>query len=86
MALQDGKVTTIVEAIEKYLAEKQLSNNQISSFGSDGAAVMIGRHGGVSTLLQQQNINLLSVHCICHRLALAASQAAAEIDYVKKSN
>ena len=77
MALQDGKATTIIEAIEKCLDEKQLSLNQVSSFGSDGAAVMIGRHGGVSALLQCKNPNLLSVHCICHRLALAVSQAAA---------
>ena len=45
---------------------------------------MIERRAGVSTLLKHQNPNLLSVHCICHRLALAASQAAAEITYVKK--
>ena len=85
MSLQDGKATSIVEALESYLTQKLLSLNQVSSFGSDGAAVMIGRHAGVSTLLKRQNICLLSVHCICHWLALAASQAAAEIIHVKKS-
>ena len=78
VALQDGKSPTIVEAIESWLTQKLLSVNNVSSFGSDGAAAMI------AGVLQRQNPNLLSVHCICHQLALAASQAAAEITYVKK--
>ena len=51
---------------------------------SDGAAVMIGYRTGVSTLLQHQKPNLLSVHCTYQRLPLAAAQATAEITYVKK--
>ena len=84
VSLQDGKAASIMAAIESYFTQNLLSINQVSSFGSDGAAVMIGCHTGVSTLFQRQNSNLLSINCICHRLALASSQAAAEITYVKK--
>ena len=33
---------------------------------------MIGRNRGVSTQLKALNPALINIHCICHRLALAA--------------
>ena len=66
--IDDGKATTIVDAITSYLQSSGLDLNNISYFGSDGASVMLGRHGGVATLLRSQNNEMISVHCICHRL------------------
>ena len=82
--LDDGKANTIVAAISDYLKEVDISLSHVSSFGSDGAAVMIGRNSGVSTQLKALNPALISIHCICHRLALAAAQAAGEITYLNK--
>ena len=82
--LDDGKANTIVAAITDYLKEIDISISQLSSFGSDGAAVMIGRNTGVSTQLKILNPALINVHCICHRLALASAQAAGEITYLQK--
>ena len=45
---------------------------------------MIGRNSGVSTQLKALNPALINIHCICHRLALAAAQAAGEITYLNK--
>ena len=46
---------------------------------------MIGaRRGVASTLLKQTCPWLISKHCVAHRLALAASQAADEVAYVGK--
>ncbi len=52
----------------------------MSSFGSDGASVMIGCRNGVATKLLPYDEQMLSVHCICHRLALASGQAAYRIE------
>lgn len=45
---------------------------------------MNGRHAGVATLLRSKKRQMIAVHCICHRLALANAQASNEISYLKK--
>lgn len=82
--LADGKAPTIVDAITTYLTSVDLGIDTMSSFGSDGASVMTGRHAGVATLLRSKNVQMIAVHCICHRLALASAQASNEIKYLKQ--
>lgn len=48
-------------------------------FGSDGAAVMTGRVSGVAARFKRRQPVLTSIHCIAHRLALAAGQARGKI-------
>ena len=51
----------------------------MSSFGSDGASVMTGRHAGVATLLHSKNSQMIAVHCILgHRTSLK------HVSYIKK--
>eukprot|EP00733_Pompholyxophrys_punicea_P001252 Pompholyxophrys_punicea_v1_NODE_581_length_1653_cov_12.396120.p1 type:complete len:229 gc:universal NODE_581_length_1653_cov_12.396120:869-1555(+) len=52
-------------------------------FGSDGASAMIGCNNGVAAQLKRKNPTMISVHCICHREALACEDAVDEIDYLK---
>ena len=52
---------------------------KLAGFGSDGASVMTGRHSGVGVRLQDSVPSLVSVHCIAHKLALAASGAASHV-------
>ena len=61
-----------------------LEMQHLCGLGSDGAAVMLGIRGGVSKLLKDQVPFLVANHCIAHRLALAAGQAANEITYLKR--
>lgn len=61
-----------------------LKFEQITSFGSDSASVMNGRHAGIATLLRSKNNQMIAVHCICYRLALATAQASNESSYLKK--
>ena len=56
--LDDGKANTIVAAISGYLKEVHISLSHVSSFGSDGAAVMIGRNSGVSTQLKALKLKI----------------------------
>ena len=55
----------------------------VCSFGSDGAAVMTGRRSGVAARLKGHNPEIVSVNCCAHRLALASSQVAQHVPYMK---
>ena len=74
---------TIENAILTYLEQADIPISRISSFGSDGAAVMVGAVSGITTRLKRLNPEMLSVHCINHRLALGVSQAANTVPYLK---
>ena len=73
-----------MKAILSYLEQAGITVSRITSFGSDGAAVMTGSVGGVATRLKQLNPELISIHCINHCLALGVSQAADAVPYLKK--
>ena len=45
---------------------------------------MVGRVSGVASQLKVRQPRLVSVHCINHRLALAAAHAADNISYLKR--
>ena len=46
---------------------------------------MIGKHSGVATRLKNKQPILTSIHCMAHRLALAASQAGEKIKFIKNT-
>ena len=81
--LQDGKAATITEVILEILARLNIPIQRVMGFGSDGASVMVGRRAGVATLLKQSNPELIAIHCVAHRLALAVAQAGDAAPYVK---
>ena len=63
--LEDGKAPTITNAITAYLESADLDTQEMSSFGSDGASVMIGCRTGVATqlsALNQQNNDICPLH------------------------
>ena len=82
--LPDGKADTITITLTQYLSKHDLSIDKMSSFGSDGAPVMTGCFNGVVAQLKQLNNHIISVHCVCHRLALACGQAGNSITYLKR--
>ncbi|XP_019620150.1 PREDICTED: zinc finger protein 862-like [Branchiostoma belcheri] len=49
----------------------------------DGAAVMSSDINGVTGLLHRDNPFAVAVHCVCHRLHLAVSQAAKNVQHIK---
>lgn len=57
--------------------------SSLMGLGTDGAAVMVGCRNGLGVKLKEKNDKLLQVHCIAHRLNLAASQASKGIDYMQ---
>ena len=49
--------------------------SKLTGVATDGASVMTGKRNGVASTLREESKLLLSVHCICHRLALACNDA-----------
>ena len=82
--LPDGKADTIMTALLTFLTEMEVPVRKLAGLGSDGASVMVGRKTGVATQLRAINPELINVHCIAHRLALASAQAANAIPYLMK--
>jgi len=49
--------------------------DKLVGMGSDGASNMLGRKKGLAVLLQEEHPEMVTVHCICHRLELAFRDA-----------
>ena len=50
---------------------------------TDGASVMVGKLNGVAARLRKVNPKLINLHCVCHRLALAATDTCSELKPIK---
>ena len=82
--IPNGTAETIVTTLKQSLVDKNLDIAKLRGFGSDGASVMTGRVNGVAQQLKKDSPKLISVHCVNHRLALAAAHAADGIPYLQK--
>jgi len=56
--------------------------NQSFYPGSDGASVMLGSRRGLAARLKEVNCRIMSIHCICHKLALACVATAKDVEYI----
>ena len=82
--LPDSAARTITDSVCSLCKDFDFDMQKLCGLGSDGASVMLGVRGGVSRLLKDQIPFLVANHCVAHRLALAAGQAANEIPYLKR--
>ena len=80
--IPDGTAETIEAAILKITDNKSVNLSKLRGFGSDGAPIMSGCRSGVAKRLTDRFPKLLSIHCVNHRLALAAAHAADDIPYL----
>lgn len=80
----DGKAITIHRELLHFLDTLKLDRKKLVALGSDGANVMVGKKNGVAALLRQTHPSLINIHCIAHRLALAAGQASSSVKYLHK--
>ena len=56
---------------------------KLRGFVSEGENVMVGWHNGVAAQLKNCSLSLILIHCVSHRLTLAASHAAYNIPYLQ---
>lgn len=78
-----GTARCIYDCLVAVLREMDIELSRVIGLGSDGASVMMGRHGGVGALLKQANPFSIQVHCVAHRAALAALDAEKAVNNIK---
>ena len=76
------QICELMVQLRYQICELQLDLQKLCGSGSDGASVMLGVRGGISTLLKQQTPFLVAKHCIAHCLALVCGQAANDIPFL----
>jgi len=81
-ATVSANAETITKLVTESLEECGLPFDNLSSFVSDGCSVMMGVKNGVAARLKRLKKEIISVHCICHRLALACSGANDTVKYI----
>lgn len=80
---ESADAKTITKTIFNKLEKFELDKKGLCALVSDGAAVMTGVKSGVATLFKKENPQVISVHCICHRLALACTDTLQNVGYIK---
>ncbi|XP_063050080.1 uncharacterized protein C17orf113-like [Engraulis encrasicolus] len=80
--IKAGMAQSIYSNVVDALKERGLDIHRVMGLGSDGASVMMGCHSGVGALLKKQSAFAVQVHCIAHRVALAASDASKAVQMV----
>ena len=70
----------LTSLIKDELQQCGLSLTNLKGLVTDGDSVMTGKKNGVATKLKELNPVLISVYCICHKLALACTDTNKEID------
>ena len=86
LEMKRGSAEVIAETTLQYLTSMAPVTLDLKCFtggSSDAVSVMVGRHGGVMTRLQEATLQGFgSTHCVAHRQALAASDACKHIPMV----
>ena len=73
---------TLFKVLCSKLDKLGIEVDKVSSLASDGAAVMLGKNSGLATRLKELNAKILSIHCICYRLALTCTDSNKDVEYV----
>ena len=70
--LNTTKAVDIVAKLNECFEKLNIKFEDLVAVTTDGAAAMVGRIGGVQTLLSKTNPNLIKLQCIIHQEALCA--------------
>ena len=70
-----ANAVAMFQTIQSNLQACTLSTDKLIRLATDGASVMVGRKNGLAAKLKDINPCLISVHCVCHKLALACTDA-----------
>ena len=81
--IPDGIANTIALEVMSKLKSVGLQTVNLVGLGSDGASVMFGKKAGVGVQLKKEDPMLVHVQRVAHRLALACSDAAKDIPYLR---
>lgn len=74
----------IFQTLKTEVESKGLKFENLMGFASDGARVMTGHKTGVAAKIKAENKTCISIHCVCHKLALACASSVEDLAYLKK--
>ena len=77
-----ANVETLFTLLTNKITELNMEINKVSALVSDGASVMLGSRTGLAARLKEVNCRIISIHCICHKLALACVDTAKDVQYI----
>ena len=83
--LPNGTVEVIEEQLVPFLKKSSILLSHLVDFASDRANVMTGCYNGVAVRLARRQPLLTTIHCVAHRLVLAASQAGDDVRYISNT-
>lgn len=75
---------TLHGIITNQLQALNIPLKNLRGLATDGASVMTGKNRGLAALLKKDVISLVTVHCICHKLALACTDTNDELKMIKE--
>ena len=78
------KASDVLKLVEDFFTEKNLDWAKLGSVCTDGAPAMLGVRSGFLALVKQKNPNVIGMHCIIHREALASRTMPQTLDYAIK--
>ena len=80
--LSEATGKALAESLEGILEKCSLDISKMKSCVSDGANVMLGAHNGMVAHIRKKVPDLVNIHCVCHRLALACVDTCKELTYL----
>ncbi|XP_033741732.1 zinc finger protein 862-like [Pecten maximus] len=82
---ESANAQALLDTFLQLLQDKNLKVEDVKGLCSDGASVMLGRKNGFAAKLKSQPgcDQMISVHCVCHRLALACCDTSANLGELK---
>ena len=66
--VKDGKAATLTEAILDTMRKRNIPMSKLTGFGSDGASAVASTKEGVAGKLKRMQPNIVTLHCIAHKL------------------
>src|SRR6218665_1344055 len=82
-SIRDGTAASLLALIQETFKNFCVPITKVVGLGADGASVVASDLNGVNGLMKQLNPYCVFVHCVCHRLNLAVSQACKKIESLK---
>lgn len=73
--IESADATSMADVFKAQLTVDGLKTEKLLGIGVDGANVMIGEHHSFSSMLKEENPEMIIIKCVCHSLHLAAEYA-----------
>ena len=70
---------SLMRCLEKHGLKKEILGEIFIGLCTDGASVMLGKRAGLATLMKQDFPNIITWHCLNHRLELAVHDTMKDI-------